>query len=477
MSNPKNLNRSSEHQGEEDTYFPVCGEDRMDMDCFLKGLQKRNPGETNFHQAVEEVATDVFPFINDHPEYRDAQVFERLTEPDRSISFRVTWEDDHGNIRANRGWRVQFCNALGPYKGGLRFHKNVNLDILKFLGYEQCFKNALTGLPIGGAKGGSNFNPKGKSDREIMRFCKAFMMELHRHIGPDIDVPAGDIGVGAKEISFLFGEYKRLQNKFHGVLTGKNVGFGGSLIRKEATGYGNVFFATRMLEHADQNINGKRCVISGAGNVAIYTAEKAIEKGCKVLTLSDSKGMVYASEGIDQKTLDVIKDIKEVRGGSLAELPDKVNDVEYYKEKTPWDIECDLAFPCATQNELDEKDAKTLIKNGVKLVCEGANMPCTQKAINSFYDSGVIFGPAKAANAGGVSVSSLELTQNAMRLTWSSEGVAKELEQIMQRIHDNCVEFGQEYGRTNKSIVDYKAGANIAGFKKLGDAILAYGVV
>lgn len=462
---------------DDSSYLPVCTADRLDLDCFMEGLVKRNPGENNFQTVVRAVAQDVFLYLKDHNKCAQDQILERLTEPDRIITFRVTWQDDRGNIRANRGWRVQYSNALGPYKGGLRFHKDVTLDDLKFLGFEQCFKNALTGLPIGGAKGGANFNPKGKSDGEIMRFCKAFMIELHRYIGPDIDIPAGDIGVGDREISYLFGEYKRLENKFHGVLTGKNIGFGGSMIRKEATGYGNVIFASQMLEQHDMELKGKKCVISGAGNVAIFTAEKAITNGAKVITLSDSKGMIHDKNGLDQEKLEVIKKIKLQQNGTLESVPEHFKDIQYYKDKKPWDIACDMAFPCATQNELQEKDAKTLVDNGVKLVSEGANMPCTAEAIKHFYNNGVLYGPGKAANAGGVAVSALELTQNAMRLRWSADKVEKQLIDIMSEIHDLCAQFGHEYGKTKGNRVDYKTGANIAGFSKLANALSSYGVV
>lgn len=461
----------------DDDYMPMCFEDRLDLDCFMSGLERRNPNEENFHQAVHEVAESVIPFIEDHKKYGENQILERLTEPDRIIIFRVTWEDDQGNIRANRGWRVQFNNALGPYKGGLRFHPSVNLDTFKFLGFEQCFKNALTGLPIGGAKGGSNFNPKGKSEREIMRFCQSFMTELHRHIGPDTDVPAGDIGVGAREISYLFGYYKRLENQFHGVLTGKNVAFGGSLIRKEATGYGNIYFTREMLQKAGDGLEGKTAIISGAGNVAIYTAEKAIQEGVKVIAMSDSKGTIVDKEGLTQEKLEIIKQIKEVERGRISEYCDQVKEADYLEGKTPWHIKCDLAFPSATQNELDGDDAKTLVKNGVRLISEGANMPCTADAIDTFHEAGVLFGPAKAANAGGVAVSALEQTQNAMRLTWDSNEVETRLCKIMGEIHKQCVEYGDEYGAGGKDLTDYRAGANIGGFKKLADAMLAYGVV
>ncbi|HRX83249.1 MAG TPA: NADP-specific glutamate dehydrogenase, partial [Pirellulaceae bacterium] len=369
---------------------------------------------------------------NDHRRYKDAQILERMTEPDRIIIFRVTWEDDQGNIRANRAWRVQFNNSIGPYKGGLRFHPSVTQSVLKFLGFEQVFKNSLTGLPMGGAKGGSNFNPKGKSDREVMRFCQSLMVELHRHIGEDTDVPAGDIGVGAREISYLFGFYKRLENRFTGILTGKGLAFGGSLVRTEATGYGCVYFCENMLKHRGDTLQGKTCVVSGSGNVAIYTVEKATQLGAKVVTMSDSSGFIHDPDGIDADKLAFVKDLKEVRRGRIAEYTTKYPKSSYFEKQRPWGVPCDVAFPCATQNELDLQDAEKLLANGVRAVCEGANMPTELDAVHALVDGKVLFGPAKAANAGGVAVSGLEQSQNALRLSWSREEVDQRLRTIMK---------------------------------------------
>lgn len=450
-------------------------DERLDLDHFMHGLKRRNPHEDEFHQAVQEVAGTIIPFLGENRKYADAQILERLTEPDRIVIFRITWEDDEGNIRANRGWRVQFNNSLGPYKGGLRFHPDVCLGTLKFLAFEQIFKNALTGLPMGGAKGGSNFNPKGKSDREIMRFCQSFMTELHRHIGPDVDVPAGDIGVGAREISYMFGHYKRLENQFHGVLTGKGVGYGGSLIRKEATGYGAVYFAKEMLEEAGESMAGKNCVVSGSGNVSIYCAEKLIQLGANVLTLSDSGGFIYDKEGITEAKLMYVKELKEERRGRISEYADKFESATFYPKQKPWTVPCDLVFPCATQNELNYKDAKTLVKQGAKLVSEGANMPCSIEAVEHFRQNKILFGPGKAANAGGVAVSGLEQSQNAMRLSWTSEEVDSKLQEIMKNIHAQCKDWGTT--EDDKGYIDYVTGANIAGFKRVADALLAYGVV
>ena len=447
------------------------GAARAAVEHFMAGLVRRNPGENEFHQAVQEFVETVMPFVLDHPEYEAAQILERMTEPDRIVIFRVSWEDDEGNVRVNRGWRVQFNNSIGPYKGGLRFHPSVNLSILKFLGFEQCFKNALTGLPMGGAKGGSNFNPKGKSDREVMRFCQSLMVELHRHIGEDTDVPAGDIGVGAREISYLFGQYKRMENRFTGVLTGKGLAFGGSLVRTEATGYGVVYFTQQMLRHVDQSLEGKRCAVSGSGNVAIYTAQKATELGARVVTLSDSDGAIYDPEGIDAEKLAFVQDLKEHRRGRIREYAERFG-VSYMEGQRPWSVPCDVAFPCATQNELDEHDAKALVANGCQAVVEGANMPTTLEAVRVLVGNGVLFGPAKAANAGGVAVSGLEQSQNALRISWSREEVDGRLREIMARIHRQCVEWGDSPGG-----VDYVRGANLAGFKRVADAMLAYGIV
>jgi len=444
-----------------------------EVDCFMQGLAKRNPGETEFHQAVREVAETLMPFILDNRKYKDAQILERMTEADRVVIFRVCWEDDAGNIRANRAWRVQFNNSIGPYKGGMRFHPTVTLSVLKFLGFEQTFKNSLTGLPMGGAKGGSNFNPKGKSDREVMRFCQSLMIELHRHIGEDIDVPAGDIGVGGREISFLFGQYKRLENRYAGILTGKGLAFGGSLVRTEATGYGCVYFCENMLNQAGDSLNGKTCAVSGSGNVAIYTVEKATAMGARVVTMSDSAGFIHDPAGIDAEKLAYIKDLKEVRRGRISEYADNFPGVEFHAHARPWSVPCDVAFPCATQNELNLDEAKTLLSNGVGVVCEGANMPTDLDAVHAFRAAKIMFGPAKAANAGGVAVSGLEQSQNALRLSWSHAEVDARLKTIMKDIHSNCVQHGTSKG----GYIDYVKGANLAGFIKVADAMLAYGVV
>jgi glutamate dehydrogenase (NADP+) len=445
---------------------------RGEMDAFMTGLVKRNPGEVEFHQAVQEIAESVIPFVLEQREYHDAHILERMTEPDRIIIFRVVWEDDSGGIRTNRAWRVQFNNSIGPYKGGLRFHPSVTQSVLKFLGFEQCFKNALTGLPMGGAKGGSNFNPRGKSDREVMRFCQSLMTELFRHIGEDTDVPAGDIGVGAREISYLFGQYKRLSNRFVGVLTGKGLAFGGSLVRLEATGYGAVYFAREMLARRGDGLEGKRVVISGAGNVAIYCAEKAIEQGAKVLTLSDSDGFIHDPEGLDAEKLAFVKVLKEQRRGRISEYAEQFSGARFYPGEKPWGVPCELAFPCATQNEVTLGDAEELLKNGLELLCEGANMPTELDAMHRFQQARILFGPAKAANAGGVAVSGLEQSQNSLRIAWSREEVDRRLCEIMSRIHADCVRYGEGGGR-----VDYIKGANIGGFVKVADAMLAYGIV
>ncbi|MGI9341822.1 MAG: NADP-specific glutamate dehydrogenase [Gammaproteobacteria bacterium] len=437
----------------------------------MEGLVKRNPGEPEFHQAVYEVAESIIPFILENPRYQHAAILQRMTEPDKTIIFRVVWEDDDGNVRVNRGYRVQFNNAIGPYKGGLRFHPSVNLSILKFLGFEQAFKNSLTTLPMGAGKGGADFNPKGKSDREVMRFCQSFMTELHHHIGADIDIPAGDIGVGSREISFLFGQYKRLEREFTGVLTGKALEFGGSLIRTEATGYGCVYFMHEMLKHAGEDIEGKTCAISGAGNVALYCAEKINQLGGKVVTLSDSSGFVYDPAGIDAEKLAWTVDLKTNRRGRIDEYADHFG-CEFFPGERPWGIPCDLAFPCATQNELHAEDARVLVQNGCGAVAEGANMPTTAEAIEIFLESGVIFGPGKASNAGGVAVSGLEMTQNSIRLAWTADELEERLRNIMRAIHRQCLVHADDDGRTN-----YVKGANIAGFVKVADAMLAYGVM
>lgn len=445
-----------------------------EVDAFMAGLERRNAGETEFLQAVEEVATTILPYIADKPVYKDARILERMCEPDRLISFRVAWEDDEGNVRVNRGYRVQCNNAIGPYKGGLRFHKSVTPSILKFLAFEQTFKNSLTGLPMGGGKGGADFNPHGKSDREVMHFCQAFMTELFRHIGPNTDVPAGDIGVGAREVSYLFGQYKRLQNEFVGVLTGKGMQFGGSEIRTEATGYGCVYMMEDMLNHHKLSIKDKIAIVSGSGNVAQYTCEKATQLGAKVVTLSDSSGFIYDKDGIDEEKLAFVKELKGVRRGRISEYADKFG-AEFHEGKAPWGIKGDLVFPCATQNEITLEDAKVLIDNGVLAVCEGANMPTYKEGIDAFQHAGVLFAPSKAANAGGVAVSGLEMTQNSMRLSWDRDELDGRLRKIMTGIHNSCVKHGDGHPTTDQ--VDYVKGANIAGFIKVADAMLAYGVM
>ena len=443
----------------------------LNLEDFMSGLIKRNPGETEFHQAVEEVAATVIPFINKNPIYIENQILERMTEPDRTIIFRVCWEDDSGKIRTNKGYRVQFNNSIGPYKGGLRFHHSVNLSILKFLGFEQTFKNSLTTLPMGAGKGGSDFNPKGKSDREIMRFCQSFMTELSKHIGPDIDVPAGDIGVGAREISFMFGQYKRLRNEFTGTLTGKALEFGGSLIRKEATGYGAVYFMEEMLQHRGDSIKGKSCLVSGSGNVAQFAAQKIMHLGGKVLTMSDSSGFIHDPEGLNDEKLNYLIDLKTVRRGRISEYAEKYK-CHFHEGKRPWAIKADLAFPCATQNELELQDAENLIKGGIIAITEGANMPTTNEAIAAIKKANLVFAPGKAANAGGVAVSGLEMTQNSIRMAWTREELEERLKNIMREIHQQCVNYG-----TEEKQVDYIKGANIAGFVKVANAMVAYGAV
>ena len=444
-----------------------------EVEQFMSGLRKRNPGEPEFHQAVQEVAETLMPFILNNKKYADACILDRMTEPDRVIIFRVCWEDDAGNVRTNRAWRVQFNNSIGPYKGGMRFHPTVTLSVLKFLGFEQCFKNALTGLPMGGGKGGSNFNPKGKSDGEVMRFCQSLMIELHRHIGEDTDVPAGDIGVGAREVSYMFGQYKRLENRFTGVLTGKGLSFGGSLIRTEATGYGAVYFMENMLNANNDSVEGKTAVVSGSGNVATYCIEKLIELGAKPCTASDSGGFIHDPDGFDAEKLAFLKDLKEVRRGRISEYADKYTNATFTAGERPWSVPGQLAFPCATQNELNGEQAKVLVDNGCIGVSEGANMPSDLEAINTFLNAKVLFGPAKAANAGGVGVSGLEQSQNSLRIAWSREEVDSRLKDIMKGIHEQCV----EYGKQDDGFVNYVAGANIAGFVKVADSMLAYGVV
>jgi glutamate dehydrogenase (NADP+) len=440
---------------------------------FLDLVRERNGNEPEFMQAVEEVAETVIPYIINKDIYRGKNILLRMVEPERVISFRVCWVDDLGEIQVNRGYRVQMNSAIGPYKGGLRFHPSVDLSILKFLAFEQVFKNSLTTLPMGGGKGGSDFDPKGKSDNEIMRFCHSFMSELFRHIGPNTDVPAGDIGVGGREIGYLFGKYKRLSNEFTGVLTGKGVSWGGSLIRPEATGYGTVYFAQNMLARSKDDLTNKTVVISGSGNVAQFAAEKSIQLGAKVLTMSDSSGYIYDSEGIDNEKLNHIMNLKNIQRKRISEYCIKYPNSEFVKGKTPWSIKCDIALPCATQNELDLNDAKILLKNGCICVSEGANMPSTKDAVHEFQKAKILFAPGKASNAGGVATSGLEMTQNSLRYNWSREEVDEKLKDIMMDIHDSCI----EYGSTDDGYVDYVKGANIAGFVKVADAMLAQGIV
>jgi glutamate dehydrogenase (NADP+) len=440
---------------------------------FLDLVRERNGNEPEFMQAVEEVAETVIPYIINKDIYRGKNILLRMVEPERVISFRVCWVDDLGEIQVNRGYRVQMNSAIGPYKGGLRFHPSVDLSILKFLAFEQVFKNSLTTLPMGGGKGGSDFDPKGKSDNEIMRFCHSFMSELFRHIGPNTDVPAGDIGVGGREIGYLFGKYKRLSNEFTGVLTGKGVSWGGSLIRPEATGYGTVYFAQNMLARSKDDLTNKTVVISGSGNVAQFAAEKSIQLGAKVLTMSDSSGYIYDSEGIDNEKLKHIMNLKNIQRKRISEYCVKYPNSEFVKGKTPWSVKCDIALPCATQNELDLNDAKTLLKNGCICVSEGANMPSTKDAVHEFQKAKILFAPGKASNAGGVATSGLEMTQNSLRYNWSREEVDEKLKDIMMDIHDSCI----EYGSTDDGYVDYVKGANIAGFVKVADAMLAQGIV
>jgi len=445
---------------------------QAEIQSFVRGLERRNPGEPEFHQAVDEVVTSLMPFILEHPKYKDACILERMTEPDRVVIFRVCWQDDEGNVRTNRAWRVQFNNSIGPYKGGMRFHPSVTLSVLKFLGFEQCFKNALTGLPMGGGKGGSNFNPKGKSDREIMRFCQSLMIELHRHIGEDTDVPAGDIGVGAREVSYMFGQYKRLENRFVGVLTGKGLSFGGSLVRTEATGYGATYFMENMLNRTGDSIQGKSAAVSGSGNVALYCMQKVDQLGGRVVTASDSSGSIYDPDGIRGEKWEFLRELKEVRRGRIHEYAEEFG-CEFRKGERPWGVSCDLAFPCATQNELDGADAKKLLAGGCQAVSEGANMPSTAEAIAAFHHAKIPFAPGKASNAGGVGVSGLEQSQNALRIAWSAEEVDGRLQEMMKGIHEKC----EQYGTDSDGFVNYVDGANIAGFVKVADAMLAYGVV
>jgi len=437
---------------------------------FITEVKSKNPNEHEFLQAVEEVAEAVIPFMKEHPKYNNKMLLERMVEPERVIMFRIPWVDDNGKTQVNRGYRVEFNSAIGPYKGGLRFHPTVNLSILKFLGFEQVFKNSLTTLPMGGGKGGSDFDPKGKSDNEVMSFCQSFMTELFRHIGPNTDVPAGDIGVGGREIGFMFGQYKRIRNEFTGVLTGKGVTWGGSLIRPEATGYGNVYFAQNMLEKRGDSFMNKKVVISGSGNVAQYACEKATELGAKVITLSDSSGYIYDAEGIDAKKLNFVKHLKNIKRGRIKEYAEKYG-CEFH-EGRPWSVICDIALPCATQNELNGDEANELIKNGCILVSEGANMPSTPEAIGVFQKAKILFAPGKASNAGGVATSGLEMSQNSLRLNWDRDEVDNKLKNIMKNIHSSCVEYG-----SSGDYVDYVKGANIAGFVKVADAMLEQGAV
>ena len=448
--------------------------EHVNLEQFMNGVVKRNPGQVEFHQAVQEVAEDIFDYIEDKEEYHEYQILRRMAEPDRVISFRVCWEDDKGNIRVQRGWRVQNNNSIGPYKGGIRFHTDVNESILKFLAFEQTFKNSLTGLAIGGGKGGSNFNPKGKSDHEVMRFCQSFMTELYRHVGADVDVPAGDIGVGAREIGYMFGQYKRITNQFTGVLTGKGLEFGGSLIRTEATGYGAVYMLQQMLTRVGKNVEGLTAVISGSGNVATHAAEKIVHLGGKVITMSDSGGFIHDPNGITQEKIDWIKHHKTHRRGRISEYADKFKSSVYYAGQRPWGIECDLALPCATQNELNGDEARILVKNGCIAVSEGANMPTNLEGVHVFKEAQILYAPGKAANAGGVAVSALEMSQNSARLSWDEDQLQKLLLDTMTGIHDRCVAYG---GAAGTKHIDYVRGANIAGFKKVADAMLAYGVV
>jgi glutamate dehydrogenase (NADP+) len=443
------------------------------IQSFVEAVAKRNPNEPEFMQAVHEVAETVIPFIEENKKYQNKLLLERMVEPERVIMFRVVWVDDKGETQVNRGFRIQMNSAIGPYKGGIRFHPSVNLSILKFLAFEQTFKNSLTTLPMGGGKGGANFDPKGKSDNEIMRFCQAFMTELSKHIGGNTDVPAGDIGVGGREVGYMFGQYKRLRNEFTGVLTGKGISFGGSLIRPEATGYGDVYFAQSMLATKGQSFEGKTVVVSGSGNVAQYAAEKATQLGGKVVTLSDSAGYIYDEAGIDAEKLAYVMEIKNVNYGRISDYLTKYPNAKYVAGKRPWEVKCDIALPCATQNELNEDEAKVLVANGCICVAEGANMPSTPEAVTVFQKAKILFAPGKASNAGGVATSGLEMSQNSLRLSWTSEEVDERLKNIMLDIHASCVQYGSD----GNGYVDYVKGANIAGFVKVADAMLAQGVV
>lgn len=443
----------------------------LSVDSFLARLKQRDPDQPEFHQAVEEVVRSLWPFLEANPRYRDAGILERMVEPERAILFRVPWVDDRGQVQVNRGYRIQMSSAIGPYKGGLRFHTSVNLGVLKFLAFEQVFKNSLTSLPMGGGKGGSDFDPKGKSEGEVMRFCQSFMTELYRHIGADLDVPAGDIGVGGREIGYLFGQYKRLSNQFTSVLTGKGLSYGGSLIRPEATGYGCVYFAQEMLKRIGRGFEGQRVAVSGSGNVAQYAAQKVMELGGRVISMSDSEGTLYAEGGLSDEQWQYLMELKTVRRGRLREMAEHYG-LQFLAGQRPWGLACDIALPCATQNELNGEDARALLKNGCICVAEGANMPSTLEAVDLFVEAGICYAPGKASNAGGVATSGLEMSQNAMRLHWSAGEVDERLHGIMQNIHHACVHHGEENGRIN-----YVKGANIAGFVKVADAMLAQGVV
>ena len=443
------------------------------IQAFMDRVAERNPNEPEFLQAVEEVAEAIVPFMEDNPKYKDANILERIVEPERVIMFRVPWTDDAGNVHTNRGFRIEFNSAIGPYKGGLRFHPTVNLSILKFLGFEQIFKNSLTTLPMGGGKGGSDFDPKGKSDSEVMRFCQSFMTELARHIGPNTDVPAGDIGVGGREIGYMFGQYKRIRNEFTGVLTGKGLNWGGSLIRPEATGYGCVYFAEEMLNHKGDSMKGKTVAISGSGNVAQFAAQKCLQLGAKVVTMSDSQGSIHDPEGIDEEKLAYIMNLKNVVRGRIKEYAAAYRSAEFLEGQRPWGVSVDVALPCATQNELNGDEAAALLANGCVCVAEGANMPSTPEAIEAFHEAGILFAPGKASNAGGVATSGLEMSQNSLRYNWTREEVDAKLHRIMKDIHAQCV----AYGATEDGSVDYVRGANIAGFVKVADSMLDQGVV
>ena len=451
----------------------MSGKFQSEINSFMERVSSKNSHEKEFLQAVQEVAEAVIPFIESNPKYKQARILDRIIEPERTIMFRVPWLDDEGNVQVNRGYRVEFNSAIGPYKGGLRFHPSVNLSILKFLGFEQIFKNSLTTLPLGGGKGGSDFDPKGKSDNEVMKFCQSFMTELCRHIGADTDVPAGDIGVGGREIGYMFGQYKRIRNEFTGVLTGKAKNWGGSLIRPEATGYGTVYFAKEMLATKGESFEGKVVTISGSGNVAQYACEKATGLGGKVVTLSDSKGYIYDADGIDANKLAFVMELKNQRRGRISEYVNEFPSAQFFEGKRPWGVKTDIALPCATQNELNGEEAKVLLANGVQCVAEGANMPSTPEAIENFHNAGVLFAPGKASNAGGVATSGLEMSQNSLRMSWTSKEVDEKLNGIMVSIHEACV----EYGKMENGSVDYVKGANIAGFVKVADSMIDQGLV